>query len=132
MIGKPLIERYSLLIGAAVAFAVTILYDLLKALPPMHGLVSDYPRDWQETMLTILAGAMTLLALIVIIQYLIKQIKKAPTILSEIVFDKERYSPRDTIVVRVVAPEANKDPDRQESIIAVASSSKQLLIVVPL
>ena len=49
------------------------------------------------------------------------------SILPEIVFDKEEYTPFDEIVIRIVSPDSNNDPDRIETISPLISSSSESL-----
>ena len=48
-------------------------------------------------------------------------------ILPEIVFDKEEYTPFDEIIVSIISPDSNNDPDRIESISPLISSSSDSL-----
>ena len=48
-------------------------------------------------------------------------------ILPEIVFDKEEYTPFDEVIVSIISPDSNNDPDRIESITPLISSSSESL-----
>ena len=48
-------------------------------------------------------------------------------ILPEIVFDKEEYTPFDEVIVSIISPDSNNDPDRIETISPLISSSSQSL-----
>lgn len=128
MIDKQLIERYSLTVGIILGFIMTVVYDILRTLPQVRDLFSFY-RDIQETFVIIFASAVTLLILFLVLAYYVKKIKTSPTILSEIIFDKEIYAPKDNIVVTLVSPELNRFPEIQESVKAIVSSSKQNLLI---
>jgi hypothetical protein len=46
-------------------------------------------------------------------------------ILPEIVFDKEEYTPFDEVIVSIISPDSNNDPDRIETITPLISSSSE-------
>ncbi|MEM2759659.1 MAG: hypothetical protein QXW73_02580, partial [Nitrososphaerales archaeon] len=48
-------------------------------------------------------------------------------ILPEIVFDKEEYTPFDEVIVSIISPDSNNDPDRIETIRPLISSSSESL-----
>jgi hypothetical protein len=48
-------------------------------------------------------------------------------ILPEIVFDKEEYTPFDEVIVSIISPDSNNDPDRIETISPLISSSSESL-----
>jgi hypothetical protein len=48
-------------------------------------------------------------------------------ILPEIVFDKEEYTPFDEVIVSIISPDSNNDPDRIETITPLISSSSESL-----